>query len=129
MKRTSFLFLLIIGFNAFGQQQKSTASPERLRIANEMEKSIKTELLNKWYPQNVDSVYGGFISTFTYDFKPSGPQDKFIVTQSRHTWSTAKAAQLYPTVSYYLKSSQHGFMFLRDVMWDKTYGGFYSLVD
>ena len=74
-------------------------------------------------------MYGGFITTFTFDFKPSGAQDKFIVTQSRHTWSTAKAAELYPNVPYYLQGSQHGFQFLRDVMWDETYGGFYSLVD
>jgi mannobiose 2-epimerase len=74
-------------------------------------------------------MYGGFITTFTFDFQPSGAQDKFIVTQSRHTWSTAKAAELYPNVPYYLQGSQHGFQFLRDVMWDETYGGFYSLVN
>ena len=31
--------------------------------------------------------------------------------------------------AYYLECSNHGFKFLRDLMWDKTYGGFYSLVD
>ena len=101
---------------------------ERLQLANEMEHSIKTELLNKWYPQCIDSIYGGFITTFTYDFKPTGSQDKFIVTQARHTWSTAKAFELYPNDSYYLQCSQNGFHFLRDVMWDKTNGGFYNLV-
>jgi len=94
-----------------------------------MEKSIKTELLNKWYPQSVDSIYGGFLSTYTYDFKPTGSQDKFIVTQARHTWTTAKAAELYPDIPYYIKCSKNGYHFLRDVMWDKTYGGFYNLVD
>lgn len=113
---------------AFSLAQPSIVE-ERKRIGAEIERSIKTELLNKWYPQCVDSVYGGFITTFTFDFKPSGSQDKFIVTQSRHTWSTAKAAELYPDVNYYLQCSQRGFQFLRDVMWDETYGGFYSLVD
>lgn len=93
-----------------------------------MDRSIKTELLNKWYPQCVDSLYGGFISTYTYDFKPTGPQDKFIVTQARHTWSTAKAAEFYPNVPYYIQCAKHGFEFLRDIMWDKTNGGFYNLV-
>src|SRR5688572_13149022 len=77
-------------------QTKTANREERLKIAGEMERSIKTELLNKWYPQSLDSLYGGFITTFTYDFKPTGPQDKFIVSQARHTWSTAKAAELYP---------------------------------
>ncbi|QHV99369.1 AGE family epimerase/isomerase [Spirosoma endbachense] len=102
---------------------------DRKRIADEMEKSIRTEMLNKWYPQAVDKEFGGFLSTFTYDFKPTGPQDKMIVTQARHTWTTAKAAERYPTLSYYKESARHGFLFLRDVMWDKQYGGFYTLVD
>src|SRR4030095_15401297 len=130
MKEFIILFLLFLHSTLSAQVKKSpTSSPERLRIAGEMENSIKTELLNKWYPHCVDTLYGGFITTFTYDFKPTGTQDKFIVTQSRHTWSTAKAAELYAKSTYYLKCSNHGFKFLRDVMWDKTYGGFYSLVD
>jgi mannobiose 2-epimerase len=87
---------------------------DRLQIANEMEYSIQYELLNKWYPQCIDSAYGGFISTYTYDFKPTGSQDKFIVTQARHTWTTAKASELYPNVSFYIKCSQNGFHFLRE---------------
>lgn len=101
---------------------------ERQRIAAEMEKSIKTELLNKWYPQSIDKEYGGFLTTFTYDFKPTGPQDKMIVTQARHTWSNSKASLLYPDVPYYKTGAAHGFKFLKDVLWDKTYGGFYQLV-
>jgi mannobiose 2-epimerase len=128
MKTSVLLFSLFLSSVA-AAQPKTNAKSERLQLANEMEKSIKTELLNKWYPQSVDSLYGGFLSTFTYDFKPTGTQDKFIVTQARHTWSTAKAAERYPQVLYYIKCSQAGFHFLRDVMWDKTYGGFYGLVD
>ncbi|WP_345269528.1 AGE family epimerase/isomerase [Nibrella viscosa] len=101
----------------------------KAKLAAEIEKSIKTELLNKWYPQAVDQEYGGFLSTFTYDWKPSGAQDKMIVTQARHIWSNAKAAQLFPEESHYLTSARHGYLFLRDKMWDKTHGGFYTLVD
>lgn len=94
-----------------------------------MENSLRNELLNKWYPRSVDSVFGGFLTTFTYDFKPNGPQDKMIVTQSRHVWTNAKASQLYPAVAYYKTGAQHGFRFLKDFMWDKAHGGFYTLVD
>jgi len=122
--RTGLLLTSIILSSIVFAQTKQ----ERLQLANEMEHSIQTELLNKWYPQCVDSSYGGFITTYTYDFKATGAQDKFIVTQARHTWSTAKASELYPNISYYLQCSRNGFHFLRDVMWDKTYGGFYNLV-
>lgn len=106
-----------------------SATSDRIRIGNEMEKSIQTEMLNKWYPMAADTEFGGFLSTFTYDFKPTGSQDKMIVTQARHTWTTAKAAERYPGVTYYKTLSRHGFLFLRNVMWDKQYGGFYTLVD
>jgi cellobiose epimerase len=102
---------------------------EKLQIASQMQNSIQKELLNKWYPQSVDSLYGGFLSTFTYDFKPAGSQDKMIVTQARHVWSNAKAAELYPGMLYYKSCARQGFRFLRDIMWDKVYGGFYTLVD
>ncbi len=126
MKALKVILFSLLPMTLFAQKNKNAA--ECVQIAAAMDKSIKTELLNKWYPQCVDSVYGGFISTYTYDFKPTGPQDKFIVTQSRHVWSTAKAAELYPGKTYYLKCAANGFLFLRDVMWDKTYGGFYNLV-
>jgi mannobiose 2-epimerase len=56
-------------------------------------------------------VYGGFISTYTFDFKPTGAQDKFIVTQARHTWTTAKAAEAWSETPYYLQTAKHGFRF------------------
>ena len=127
MKTFPIIISLLISSVAIAQKHFNTE--ERLRIANEMETSIQTEMLNKWYPQCVDTLYGGFITTFTYDFKPTGPQDKFIVTQARHTWSTSKAALRYSNVPYYKTCAKHGYNFLRDVMWDKTYGGYYTLVN
>src|SRR5881396_225908 len=99
MKHILAIIFLSITSTVFSQKQSGEA--ERLRIANEMENSIQHEMLNKWYPQNMDTLYRGFITTFTYDFKPTGDQDKFIVTQARHTWSTSKAALRYPDVPYY----------------------------
>ncbi|MDP4129169.1 MAG: AGE family epimerase/isomerase [Bacteroidota bacterium] len=102
---------------------------ERLKIANVMQNSLQHEMLNKWYPWSVDRLDGGFLSTFTYDFKPTGAQDKMIVTQSRHVWVNAKASERFPDTAYYKTDARWGFYFLRDKMWDKTYGGFYTLVD
>ena len=123
IKTIPLIFSLLTTSVIFAQKKA-----ERLRIANEIENSIQHEMLNKWYPQNMDTLYSGFITTFTYDFKPTGDQDKFIVTQARHTWSTSKAAMRYPDVPYYKTLAQNGYKFLHDVMWDKTYGGFYTMV-
>jgi mannobiose 2-epimerase len=109
----------------------SCTSPEaekKLALAAVMENSLKRETLDKWYPLAVDTAFGGFLSAFTYDFKPTDDQDKMIVTQARHTWTNAKASKVYPNEPY-LTYSKHGFNFLRDKMWDKANGGFYTLVD
>jgi mannobiose 2-epimerase len=96
-------------------------------IKYQMRYAAKQGLLDKYYPANIDTLYGGYLSTFSYDIKPVEPQDKMIVTQARHTWSTAKAAMFYHDTSY-IPMSRHGFYFLQDKMWDKQYGGFYNLV-
>jgi mannobiose 2-epimerase len=103
-------------------------SDDRATIAAEIEKSITTELLNKWYPAVIDSAKGGYITTFTYDFKPTGEQDKMIVTQARHIWTASKAFMDYHD-DMYRKVADHGVAFLKNVMWDKTNGGFYQLTD
>lgn len=120
----SFIFLVAVGLPAC-QNKKENSRP---LIASAMETTL-SGILESWYPQAVDTVYGGFLSTFTYDFKPTGDQDKMIVTQARHVWTNAKAAQRYPDIDPYKSSARHGFEFLKNVMWDKQYGGFYWLVD
>ena len=122
---------MLFAFTAGAQNQSpgKKENKERLQMAEEMDRSIRTELLNKWYPQSVDSLYGGFLSTFTYNFLPTGTQDKMIVTQARHVWSNAVASQLYPDVVYYKKCAAQGFAFLQNIMWDKINGGFFTLVD
>jgi mannobiose 2-epimerase len=122
MKRVTLIILALIGCKDPNQES-------RLELANTIESSLKTETLAKWYPRSMDTVYGGFLSTFTYDFKPTGEQEKMIVTQSRHTWTNARLSTRYPDVEYYKLGAKHGFEFLQDVMWDKKKGGFYQLVD
>src|SRR3954470_14829100 len=105
------IFLPIV----FGCTNKS--QQHRNELADEIENSLRNESLAKWYPQAMDTVYGGFLSTFTFDFKPTGDQDKMIVTQARHTWTNAKAFIRYPHVGYYREGTAHGFKFLKDAMW------------
>ena len=81
-----YLFALII-LVAFGLPAcKNQTENSRSQIASAME-TVLSGILESWYPQAVDTVYGGFLSTFTYDFKPTDDQDKMIVTQARHVWT------------------------------------------
>lgn len=106
----------------------SETTDERNEIRLEMEKVLEQGLLQLWYPKALDREYGGYLSSFDADFQPTRNQDKMIVSQSRHLWNNAKAMMMFPEENIYAESARHGFAFLRDVMWDKTYGGFHTLV-
>ncbi|HXB93871.1 MAG TPA: AGE family epimerase/isomerase, partial [Puia sp.] len=117
------------GSPSFGQRIRAvdTARPSMDTILASMRLAARQGLLDKYYPRDIDMLYGGYLSTFSYDFRPVGNQDKMIVTQARHVWSTAAAALFYHDSSF-IPMSRHGFYFLRDKMWDAKYGGFYNLV-
>lgn len=85
--------------------------------------------ISLWYPLCVDTLYGGYFSDINYKWEVEGIQNKMIVTQARHVWSISNAAIHFPEYRKYLKYAKHGVEFLRTIMWDKKYGGFYDLVD
>ncbi len=99
---------------------------ENKQILDELEKSLRHELLNAWYPISIDTVYGGFLSDFAHDWQAKVFQNKFLVTQARHVWTTSQAAMFFKDARYQ-KIAEHGFRFLRDYMWDKGYGGFFMM--
>lgn len=128
MKHLSILCFPLVFFVFGCRTTDREASTTSDKLSDEIEHVMKAELIDVWYPLAVDTL-GGFLSDFSYDFKPKGEQQKMIVTQSRHVWTNSKAMQIYPENPTYRKCADHGFRFLRDVMWDKEYGGFYTLVD
>lgn len=102
---------------------------DSLDIAQEMEEVLTTGMMDLWYPRCVDEEFGGYLSSFDKEWKQLEKQPKFIVTQARHTWASAQMAKLYPDNKMYSEISEHGYKFLRDVMWDREYGGYYTLTD
>jgi mannose/cellobiose epimerase-like protein (N-acyl-D-glucosamine 2-epimerase family) len=109
--------------------RSSSFSPAaRTALAVRMRASLRNELLAPWYPQAVDRDSGGFLSQFDYRWQPTGAQEKMIVTQARHVWTNARAARFFPGDTAFLSAAAHGFVFLRDRMWDGENGGFYWLV-
>lgn len=82
-----------------------------------------------WYPLSIDTTYGGFFSDINYKWELEGQQNKMIVTQARHVWSTANAAMFYQKDNMLRNVAGHGVQFLKNTMWDQQFGGFYNLVD
>lgn len=104
------------------------SAQERQNKAKEIEYALTDQFLHKWYPLAIDKEKGGFYTNFTHDWKIPKEQDKAIITQARHTWTNAKAAQLYPTVVHFKEGAKQGFNFLKNALWDSQYGGFYATV-
>jgi mannobiose 2-epimerase len=123
-----FIALALFASCQTGEKSESTESKYH-SIAEQMEISLRENLLQTWYPKAIDRDSGGYFSNFTYDFQLKDDlQEKMIVTQARHLWSNSKAAKIYPNESHYAEGAKHGFEFLRDRMWDQENGGFYQLV-
>ncbi len=118
-----FIFILLLGLIYPTNCLSGTA--ENLEIAGYLESSLKTKLLDVWYPLCLDEEYGGFLSDFNYDWKEDGPHEKMIVTQARQLWTLSEAAIYYKNEDY-AKWAAHGFNFLKENMWDSKYGGFFE---
>jgi len=129
-KMKSNISLLVLCFlSLIACQKKSVNSiPSSTSVKSEIESVLQKQIFETWYPLVLDEVNGGYLSDFDYQWNQKGAQNKMIVTQARHVWTASKGAEFYPTNDIYRKVADHGFPFLRDVMWDETHGGFYNLV-
>ena len=119
----SILLLVIGSLLACSTQDQS----EQLKLADLLEESLFDYIVDPWYPLVIDSMYGGYISEFSRNWSPgTGSGEKAIVQQARHVWATARLFEAYPEKEDYLEYATHGFLFLKDVMWDKEFGGFHA---
>jgi cellobiose epimerase len=126
MRTISIVFIIFLGIPLISCS--NSGNPEKDILIRQFEKVLKENELDAWYPVTIDTVHGGFLSDFTYDWQPSCAQDKMVVTQTRHVWTASQAALFYDDEKYRHIAS-HGFDYLRGTMRDETYGGFYTLRD
>lgn len=100
--------------------------PEKLREV--FGQLLQEGILKKWYPLVIDRECGGYFTNVSSDWKLAPEQEKMIVAQARHVWTTSRASIFYPDESArYKEYARHGFLFLRDVMWDRQFGGFFQI--
>ena len=123
----ALLLLLILNFDSVNCQIKEQIKTNE-KIASEIKKNLDNDF-SLWYPLCIDTAYGGFFSDINYKWQLEGTQNKMIVSQARHIWSTSNAFLFFSNGPELIQTAEHGFKFLRDVMWDKEFGGFYDLVN
>ena len=120
----AWLLLSIVSIG-LGTETTENSNPEN-RVLRELETSFQEDFLAIWYPRVKDEENGGFLSDFDAQWRPSGDQDKFIVSQARHIWTTSQLSMFIEGDVMYRELAEHGFRYLRDVMWDSEQGGFHS---
>lgn len=99
----------------------------REQIIREMNFYLNDNLLQKFYPLVIDKEFGGYFSNAAYNWELCAEQEKMIVTQARHIWTSSKAAGFYPANTVFRTAAEHGLDFLMHKMWDSQYGGFYQI--
>ena len=97
-------------------------------MADTLEKSLQDDIIRVWYPRIMDSTYGGYLTNFSYDWKQLSHQEKSIVYTARHVWTTSMLYKQYPDRMEFLDYAAQGFAFMKDHLWDETYGGYFVVV-
>lgn len=108
------LFSIFLATHSCKQTQNEPSS-ESQSFQTEVENSIE-KLSHLWYPTVVDSLHGGYWSDFNFRWEKEGKQHKMLVSQARHIWSAATLAEYFDD-PFYNRIAQHGYEFLRDVIW------------
>ncbi|MCY2955240.1 MAG: AGE family epimerase/isomerase [Planctomycetota bacterium] len=102
------------------------APADYTRIADEIESALNRDVVRAFFPACIDHTFGGFHSAFNRDWSRAPSQGKGIVYQSRQTWIASQLALQRPQLrDEFLAITRHGLKFLKNTMWDKSYGGFY----
>ena len=101
-----------------------------LKLAEEMETTLRRDVLRVWFPATVDKENGGFYSNFSRDWQGTTSEGKFSVFQGRMVWVVSQIVRQRPEFTdEFLPIIEHGMKYLIDVLWDRQYGGFFWGLD
>ena len=101
-----------------------------LKLADEMETTLRRDVLRVWFPAAVDKENGGFYSNFSRDWQRTASEGKFSVFQGRMVWVASQIVRRRPELKdQFLPIIGHGMKYLSDVLWDRQYGGFFWGLD
>ena len=89
----------------------------------ELYNQLTQTILPFWLNQ-IDEACGGFFGEVDKDLKQFKQAPKNSVMQSRYLWAFSASSQLISSDKL-KEASAHGFIFLKEVLWDEEYGGVY----
>src|SRR5213075_839994 len=96
------LILLVATAGCMGVQKNIPPAPSQSALRAQVEAELQREL-SAWYPRTVDEDQpnepGGFHSQFDQDWNRLAGQGRFVVFQSRLTWTAAEVARRRPKLA------------------------------
>lgn len=101
----------------------------RKNTRSRLEKILSQNIKPFWYPGAIDRENGGYYLNHDVYGRPLGEGAKMIVTQARMVWYFSRLFNSGWGGSESLEAARHGYVFLRDKMWDPDNGGFFWEVD
>jgi mannobiose 2-epimerase len=102
--------------------------PTICSLAEEARDALRQHVLEPLLPRCMDSEYGGFLVDFDERWRSIGPHEKSLEHAARMTGTFALLGTAFPNLGCD-RLVRHGCEFLKEVMWDKAYGGFFARVD
>src|SRR5215470_13143209 len=130
------IILVLLNRSQLSSAQNSPTtdpSPSRetyRKLGDEVEATLRRDVLDVWFPRSIDNQNGGFNSGFDRKWQPTPSEGKFSVFQGRMTWVSSQIVVQRPELrDKFLPIAHHGLNFLNDVLWDKQYGGFFWGLD
>jgi len=125
--RTTLSVVLILVGSSLRPATADRPSRQEVQQPKEtLERILNQNIVPFWYPQVMDRENGGYRLNHDVEGKYLGPSKKALVTQARMVWFFSRLYNSPYGKKEYLEAARHGYEFLRDKMWDKEFGGFYS---
>jgi mannobiose 2-epimerase len=113
---------------AQAQESSKLGRAELLDMRATLERVLNENIVPFWYPQVIDKENGGYRLNHDVNGKYQGESTKGIVTQARTVWFFSRLYNSPYGKEEHLVAARHGYVFLRDRMWDREHGGFFAMV-
>jgi len=86
---------------------------------------LETGIIPFWLNNGLDRQHGGYLTCFDANGRPSGDENKYLVTQTRMIWGMSALYRLYPARKELYEAALQGADFFIEHFWDKTHGGWF----
>lgn len=92
---------------------------------SEITEHLENGIISFWVKNGIDDQFGGYLTCFDENGKPTKDTDKYIVTQTRMIWGFSALYQNYPSQKDLLNAAKQGVDFLIRYFWDPVQGGWH----